>query len=66
MGPATAKHIAMAALSLVTVLGLIWVWRHDGSPLAHVEGTVLLDGEPLVGAMVVFVPQSRGERGASL
>jgi len=65
MGSATAKHVAMAALSVVTVLGLIWVWRHDGSPLAHVEGTVLIDGEPLVGAMVVFVPQSRGERGAS-
>ena len=57
------KLFLPACVSLV-VLGC-WGYRPDLPPTERVTGTVTLDGEPIAGARVQFVPdKSKGTEGA--
>src|SRR5690349_2415820 len=58
-GGQSPSHIRLMIriAGLILVIGLVGCGRARTSP---VEGAVVLDGKPLAGASVQFVPQGRG------
>ena len=54
-----------AAVGLVGALLACWGCASDGPEIAHVEGTVKMDGKPLANAAVVFIPENGRPAGAT-
>lgn len=57
---ALLPHLGMTALLLTLALLAAGCGRSDRPPLGSVAGAVTLDGSPLAGALVVFVPDGPG------
>jgi hypothetical protein len=64
-----STRVGIARLALLAVLSFITIgcgYKPDLPPTAEVSGTVTLDGQPLPGAMIMFLPDpKKGTKRAS-
>jgi hypothetical protein len=53
------RRLSLAVAVGLTLIGGVMVWRSLGLPIADVSGTVTVNGKPVEGVLVTFIPKAK-------